>query len=65
MSELNTCYTVEELAERMETSSRSIYRYIDTFRSAGFTIYKEGAYIRMGKESRKYLICERNAPLFP
>ena len=47
----NTCYTVEELAERMETSSRSIYRYIDTFRSAGFTIYKEGTYIRMGKES--------------
>ena len=34
----NKCYTVEELAERIETSSRSIYRYIDTFRSAGFTI---------------------------
>lgn len=47
----NTCYTIEELAERMETSSRSIYRYIDTFRGAGFTIYKEGPYVRMGKES--------------
>lgn len=47
----NTCYTVEELAERMDTSSRSIYRYIDTFRAAGFTIYKEGPYVRMGKES--------------
>lgn len=47
----NTCYTIEELAERMETSSRSIYRYIDTFRAAGFTIYKEGPYVRMGKES--------------
>lgn len=47
----NTCYTIDELAERMETSSRSIYRYIDTFRAAGFTIYKEGPYVRMGKES--------------
>lgn len=47
----NTYYTVEELAERMETSSRSIYRYLDTFKSAGFTVYKESGYIRMGKES--------------
>lgn len=47
----NTYYTVEELAERMETSPRSIYRYLDTFKSAGFAIYKEGSHIRMGKES--------------
>lgn len=47
----NTYYTVEELAERMETSPRSIYRYLDTFKSAGFVIYKESGYIRMGKES--------------
>lgn len=47
----NTYYTVEELAERMETSSRSIYRYLDTFKSAGFAIYKEGTHVRMGKES--------------
>lgn len=47
----NTCYTIEELAERMDTSPRSIYRYLDTFKAAGFTIYKEGPYVRMGKES--------------
>lgn len=47
----NTYYTVEELAERMETSPRSIYRYLDTFKSAGFAIYKEGSHVRMGKES--------------
>lgn len=47
----NTYYTVEELAERMETSPRSIYRYLDTFKSAGFVIYKESGCIRMGKES--------------
>ena len=47
----NTRYTVDELAERMETSPRSIYRYLDTFKAAGFAIYKEGSHIRMGKES--------------
>lgn len=47
----NTYYTVDELAKRMDTSSRSIYRYLDTFKSAGFAIYKENQYIRMGKES--------------
>lgn len=45
----NTYYTVEELAERMETSPRSIYRYLDTFKSAGFVIYKESGCIRMEK----------------
>lgn len=45
----NTRYTVDELAERMETSPRSIYRYLDTFKAAGFAIYKEGSHIRMGK----------------
>lgn len=33
-------YTVNELAERMGTSYRSIYRYIDTFKSAGFAVEK-------------------------
>ena len=36
----NTRYTVDELAERMETSPRSIYRYLDTFKAAGFAIYE-------------------------
>ena len=27
-------YSVDELAEKMETSYRSIYRYIDTFKEA-------------------------------
>lgn len=47
----NTYYTVDELAERMETSPRSICRYLDTFKSAGFVIYKEDGCIRLGKES--------------
>lgn len=33
-------YSVEELAAQLETSPRSIYRYIDTFRILGFAIDK-------------------------
>ena len=33
-------FTIGELAEKMDTSYRSIYRYIDTFRSAGFVVEK-------------------------
>ena len=36
----NSYFTVEELAERLETSYRSIYRYIDTFKELGFVVEK-------------------------
>lgn len=36
----NAYFTVEELAERLETSYRSIYRYIDTFKELGFAVEK-------------------------
>ena len=45
-------YSVEELAERLGTSYRSIYRYIDTFKEVGFVVHKEeGSVYRLGKES--------------
>ena len=45
-------YTVEELAERLDTSYRSVYRYIDTFKEVGFVVHKEaGGVYRLGKES--------------
>ena len=45
-------YTVEEWAERLDTSYRSIYRYIDTFKEVGFVVHKEeGGVYRLGKES--------------
>ena len=47
----NTTYTVDELAERLSMSRRTIYRYIDTFREAGFVIKKSGDYIRLDKAS--------------
>ena len=45
-------YTIDELAERLDTSYRSIYRYIDTFKEVGFVVHKEeGGVYRLGKES--------------
>ena len=36
----NINYSVEELSEKLEMSDRTIYRYIDTFKNAGFTVTK-------------------------
>lgn len=36
----NAYFTVEELADKLETSYRSIYRYIDTFKELGFAVEK-------------------------
>ena len=36
----NVNYTVNDLAERLDTSYRSIYRYIETFKEAGFVVHK-------------------------
>ncbi|MBO5892962.1 MAG: WYL domain-containing protein [Alistipes sp.] len=47
----NSSYTVDDIAERLDMSRRTIYRYIDTFREAGFVIKKSGQYIRLDKES--------------
>ena len=38
-------YTVDELAERLEMSQRTIYRYIDSFREAGFSVEKVRDYV--------------------
>lgn len=47
----NTTYNVDQLAERLDMSRRTVYRYIDTFREAGFVIKKSGNCIRLDKES--------------
>ncbi|MFI3277650.1 MAG: WYL domain-containing protein [Rikenellaceae bacterium] len=47
----NTTYSVDELASRLSMSRRTVYRYIDTFREAGFVIKREGECIRLSKES--------------
>jgi predicted DNA-binding transcriptional regulator YafY len=48
----NLNYTVDDIAERLEIDKRSVYRYIDTFKEAGFVVMKEGGVYRLGKESR-------------
>ena len=47
----NTTYTVDQLAERLSMSRRTVYRYIGTFRQAGFVIQKSGDCIRLDKAS--------------
>jgi biotin operon repressor len=36
----NNSLTIDEIAYKLDISSRSVYRYIDTFRDAGFVIKK-------------------------
>lgn len=47
----NNTYSVNELARKFEMTSRSIYRYIETFRDAGFVIKKKGNILRIDKSS--------------
>ena len=47
----NTTYNVDQLAERLRMSRRTVYRYIDTFREAGFLIRRSGDCIRIDRES--------------
>jgi len=47
----NNYLTVEEIADRLSITPRSVYRYIDTFREAGFVIKKKDGCIRLDKSS--------------
>ena len=39
----NVNYSVDELMDKLEMSRRTIYRYIDTFKEAGFAVQKVGS----------------------
>lgn len=47
----NINYSVEEMARRLDISPRSIYRYIDTFKEAGFVVNKKIGCYSLAKES--------------
>jgi predicted DNA-binding transcriptional regulator YafY len=47
----NSYLTVEDIAEKLSISTRSVYRYIDNFREAGFVIKKQNNCIRLDKSS--------------
>ena len=50
----NNRYTIDDLSEKLETSPRTIYRYIDTFKDAGFFVTKSGPYFKLDKKSRYF-----------
>ena len=47
----NCNLSLKQIAERFDTSERTIYRYIDTFREAGFVIKKVNGFHRIDKSS--------------
>jgi len=47
----NRDYTILDLSERLDMSVRTIYRYIDTFREAGFVVKKHDDVFRLDKSS--------------
>lgn len=51
----NSSYTVQDIAKMMSTSSRSIYRYMDTLKGAGFVVERvEGTIYRCAALKRPY-----------
>ena len=52
----NNNYTIDELAQKLNLSYRSVYRYIDTFKASGFTVIKVRSNVyRIGKMPRNYV----------
>ncbi len=47
----NNKYTIEDVAEKLGMSPRTVYRYVDTFREAGFVVKKSNNYIKLDKQS--------------
>lgn len=47
----NSMYSLEDIAQRLNISTRTVYRYINGFRDAGFVIKKQGNLVRLDKSS--------------
>ena len=50
----NNRYTIDDLGNMLDMSSRTIYRYIDTFREAGFVVKKSNGLIRLDRQSKYF-----------
>ncbi|MDR0755107.1 MAG: WYL domain-containing protein [Prevotellaceae bacterium] len=50
----NVSYSINDLSDKVNMSVRTVYRYIDTFREAGFVIKKRGDFIRIDKSSQYF-----------
>jgi predicted DNA-binding transcriptional regulator YafY len=42
--------TIQEISQRFDVSQRTVYRYFDTFKQAGFVIENNNGYFRINKE---------------
>jgi len=47
----NQSHTIESISDRLDMSVRTVYRYIDTFRTAGFVIKQKGKVYRIDTSS--------------
>lgn len=47
-------YSVKQLADDFESSERTIYRYLTTFKNAGFIIDSTNGYFKIDKKSNEY-----------
>lgn len=54
MTDQKRRYSIEELSELLDISTRSIYRYIDTFESVGFIIKRSDNKVWLAKESKHF-----------
>lgn len=47
----NNCLSIDEMADKLDLTSRSVYRYIDTFREAGFVVKKVNNCVKLDTSS--------------
>ena len=47
----NISYSISDISNRLDMSERTVYRYIDTFREAGFVIKRRGNIFKIDKSS--------------
>ncbi|MDD3686566.1 MAG: HTH domain-containing protein [Bacteroidales bacterium] len=50
----NINYSIAQLSERLNISERTVYRYIETFRDAGFVIKNKGDIYKLDKSSPQF-----------
>ncbi|MCK4345685.1 MAG: WYL domain-containing protein [Bacteroidales bacterium] len=50
----NLRYKIPEIAEKFNISERTVYRYIETFKEAGFVFNKRNGYIQIDKSSSSF-----------
>ncbi len=49
----NRMYTIDDIADKLNTSARTVYRYIDSFRSSGFVIDENNGFYSLNKNSKQ------------